>query len=160
MSNRELLNNYCLLWSPLPGITWFLPFIGHTGIADSNGTIYDFAGPYTINENNFAFGRPYKYILVNKSEFENSSSCNNYDKAIQAGNAAYSKRMHNLCCDNCHSHVAYCLNEMKYLKQDNWTMIHIWFMFLTKGKYYHKMDILYTYTPCIIVYGLILACFL
>ena len=29
-------------WSPIPLITWFLPFIGHTGIADSSGVIYDF----------------------------------------------------------------------------------------------------------------------
>ena len=39
---------HCILWSPLPPITWILPFIGHTGISDSEGVIYDFAGPYTI----------------------------------------------------------------------------------------------------------------
>lgn len=33
---------YCILWSPLPPITWILPFIGHTGIADANGVIHDF----------------------------------------------------------------------------------------------------------------------
>ena len=27
-------------------ITWFIPFIGHMGIAYSNGVIRDFAGPY------------------------------------------------------------------------------------------------------------------
>ena len=43
---------YCIVWSPLPPITWLIPFIGHTGIADSNGVIYDFAGPYTINKGN------------------------------------------------------------------------------------------------------------
>jgi hypothetical protein len=35
---------YCIVWTPLPVISWFLPFIGHTGIADSRGVIYDFAG--------------------------------------------------------------------------------------------------------------------
>ena len=28
---------FCILWSPLPFITWLLPFIGHLGIADSKG---------------------------------------------------------------------------------------------------------------------------
>jgi Protein of unknown function (DUF778) len=28
---------YCIVWSPLPVITWFFPFIGHTGVADSAG---------------------------------------------------------------------------------------------------------------------------
>ncbi len=23
---------YCIVWTPLPLISWFLPFIGHTGI--------------------------------------------------------------------------------------------------------------------------------
>ena len=23
---------YCIVWTPLPYISWFLPFIGHTGI--------------------------------------------------------------------------------------------------------------------------------
>jgi hypothetical protein len=35
---------YCVVWTPLPVISWLLPFIGHTGIADSRGCIYDFAG--------------------------------------------------------------------------------------------------------------------
>jgi hypothetical protein len=27
------------VWSPLPVITWFLPFIGHTGIGSSTGVL-------------------------------------------------------------------------------------------------------------------------
>lgn len=28
---------FCILWSPLPVITWIFPFIGHMGVADSQG---------------------------------------------------------------------------------------------------------------------------
>lgn len=28
---------YCIVWTAIPPITWFLPFVGHMGIADSNG---------------------------------------------------------------------------------------------------------------------------
>ena len=70
----------CILWSPLPPITWLLPFIGHTGIADSQGVIHDFAGPYHIGEvvvltirqsyiymlgvGKMAFGSPTRYIQL------------------------------------------------------------------------------------------------
>ena len=56
---------YCIVWSPLPPITFFLPFIGHIGIADSDGVIHDFAGPYTINRGQMAFGSPTRYLQIN-----------------------------------------------------------------------------------------------
>lgn len=31
----------CLVWSPIPVLTWVLPFIGHLGIADSSGCAPD-----------------------------------------------------------------------------------------------------------------------
>lgn len=52
---------YCIVWTPLPLITWFLPFIGHTGIAMSDGVIHDFAGPFTITVDDLAFGETHKY---------------------------------------------------------------------------------------------------
>ena len=51
-----------ITWTPLPGITWLLPMIGHTGIAGTDGIIYDFAGPYYISEDDFAFGETHKYV--------------------------------------------------------------------------------------------------
>jgi len=46
----------------LPIITWIIPFIGHTGICMDDGTIHDFAGPYTISVDEFSFGKPLKYV--------------------------------------------------------------------------------------------------
>ena len=51
---------FSIVWTPLPLITWILPFIGHTGIALSNGIIHDFAGPYTISIDDLAFGETHK----------------------------------------------------------------------------------------------------
>lgn len=42
--------SFAILWSPLPPITWVVPFIGHMGIATSRGIACDFQGPYTIGE--------------------------------------------------------------------------------------------------------------
>jgi hypothetical protein len=50
------------VWTPIPIITYILPFIGHTGICGSDGIIHDFAGPYTITIDNMAFGEPTKYV--------------------------------------------------------------------------------------------------
>jgi hypothetical protein len=53
---------YAIVWTPLPLITWFLPFIGHMGICDSRGVIYDFAGPYTIGIDQMAFAKPTRCV--------------------------------------------------------------------------------------------------
>lgn len=91
---------FAIVWTPLPGLTWFLPFIGHMGIADSRGVIYDFAGPYTIGEDNMAFGKPVRYITLDPSRAngEGSSGAAAFDAAVARGSRDYSKRMHNLWC--------------------------------------------------------------
>ena len=101
---------YCILWSPLPPITWCFPFVGHTGISNSHGVIYDFAGPYTIGKQHMAFGPPTRYIQLDPSLCRDMD----WDAAVEQGCEIYSQRMHNICCDNCHSHVAQCLNLMGY----------------------------------------------
>lgn len=30
---------FCIVWSPIPVLTWLLPFIGHLGIATSDGYV-------------------------------------------------------------------------------------------------------------------------
>ena len=79
---------YCIVWSPLPPITWILPFIGHTGIAGSDGIIYDFAGPYSIGKDHMAFGSPTRYLQLNPD------LCNDrdFDTSIGEGCSIYSQR--------------------------------------------------------------------
>ena len=53
--------SFTILWSPLPPITWLIPFIGHMGIANSKGIANDFQGPYTVGDR----GRMVRqYILI------------------------------------------------------------------------------------------------
>ena len=35
------------------------------GIGDSEGAIHDFAGSFAIGVDDFAFGRPYKFLRLN-----------------------------------------------------------------------------------------------
>lgn len=60
-----------------------------------------------------------------------------WDKAVTEANAEYRTRMHNLCCDNCHSHVAYALNSMEISAYGirNWDMVKLCFLVFFKGRF-------------------------
>jgi len=144
---------YCIVWSPLPPITWILPFIGHTGIADSEGVIWDFAGPYTIGRDCMAFGEPTRYIQLDPRQCREMD----FDKGVEAGAAVYRRRMHNICCDNCHSHVAATLNFMAYGSKKDYGMVTIgvWFFFF--GRFASFGAFLRTYLPFFILIAIVLA---
>jgi len=57
-----------IVWSPLPVISWFIPFIGHIGICREDGVILDFAGPNFVCVDNFAFGSATRYLQVPKDK--------------------------------------------------------------------------------------------
>ncbi len=57
--------------------------IGHTGICSSKGIIYDFAGPYTVNENDLAFGKTIKYIKLDPTKINPSK---NWDQSVALAN--------------------------------------------------------------------------
>ena len=122
---------YCIVWTPIPLITYLFPSIGHSGIGTSSGIIHDFAGSFFVSVDNFSFGKPTKYIKLELDEQEKF----NWDRAIEKGDNKYNMQEHNLFFNNCHSHVAYVLNQLNYKGKSNYTMVSIWWMLITKGKY-------------------------
>ena len=138
---------YCIIWTPIPCLTWLFPFIGHMGIAMSSGVIRDFAGPYYVSEDNMAFGNPTKYWQLNPNLANGGAS--GWDNAVSEASEIYSHRMHNLFCDNCHSHVARALNLMLYDGKKNWNMIILAFFMLFKGRYVSWGAVLKTWLPFI-----------
>jgi hypothetical protein len=56
----------CIVWTPLPIISWLVPFIGHIGICREDGVILDFAGPNFVCVDNFAFGSVTRYLQLEK----------------------------------------------------------------------------------------------
>ena len=132
---------YCIVWTPIPCITYIIPSIGHTGIGTSSGVIHDFAGSYFISVDNFAFGIPTKYYQLDLNEQEKYE----FDKAVEKADNKYKRETHNLCFNNCHSHVACVLNNIKYKGKCNYTMIHIWWLMITRGKYISVWSFIKTY---------------
>ena len=122
---------YCIVWTPIPILTYIIPSIGHTGIGNSNGIIHDFASSFFISVDDFAFGKPTKYIQLELTEQEKYD----WDRAILKGDNKYNMEEHNIFVNNCHSHVAYVLNQLNYKGRNNYNMVSIWWMLITKGKY-------------------------
>ncbi|CAG00266.1 unnamed protein product [Tetraodon nigroviridis] len=146
---------YCIVWTPIPVLSWLLPFIGHMGICTSTGVIRDFAGPYFVSEDNMAFGRPTKYWMLDVSKVYASGS-NAWDTAVHEASEEYKHRMHNLCCDNCHSHVAMALNLMRYENSSSWNMVKLCLLALIHGKHVSCAGFLKTWLPFLMLLGVIL----
>jgi hypothetical protein len=142
---------FCIVWTPLPLITWLFPFIGHMGICTSAGVIRDFAGPFYVSEDEMAFGNPTKYWRLTPYRTRKAE----WDDAVRLASEEYSHRMHNLCCDNCHSHVAMALNLMQYDGSTSWNMFKLTLFMLLYSHYVSFWGFLKTWLPFIIVITLI-----
>lgn len=97
---------YSIVWGPLGPLTCCCPCVGHMGIGDSHGRIHDFNGPYSIGVDNFMVGSVWRYSVVDGAENDAG-----WDSAIERADTEYKKRMHNICCDNCHHHTALALTN-------------------------------------------------
>lgn len=64
----------CLVWTPLPVVSWLAPFIGHVGICREDGAILDFSGSNFINIDNFAFGVVARYIQLDREQVQSLSA--------------------------------------------------------------------------------------
>lgn len=58
----------CLVWTPLPVVSWLAPFIGHVGICREDGGVLDFSGSNFVNVDDFAFGAVARYLQLDRSQ--------------------------------------------------------------------------------------------
>jgi len=124
------------------------------GIAYSTGVIRDFAGPYYVGEDDMAFGKPTKYWILDPEFAEGGAA--GWDRAVLDASEEYKTRMHNLICDNCHSHTSYALNLMKYRGSQSWNMVWLAFYMLPKSRYVNFSGFLKTWLPFLVIVTVIL----
>lgn len=153
MDKRRSRYPYCIVWTPIPCLTWFLPFIGHMGICNSEGKVFDFAGPYYIGVDDMAFGTPTRYLRLQPRKVTKGT----WDRGVAKGCEVYCQRMHNLCCDNCHSHVARCLDTMGYGGFSNWNMIILCFWVFFCAPFVNFSSFLKTFLPFLLLLTIIFA---
>lgn len=122
---------FCIVWTPLPFVTWFIPIIGHTGVATSKGLIHDFSDDYDVTVDNFAFGDPSKYHQFEYQSIDPAA----WDTAIKEASEYYRRTRHSLFFNNCHQYIATILNKVKYLNKSNWTQKEVWYMITFKSSY-------------------------
>ncbi|OXU27143.1 hypothetical protein TSAR_010052 [Trichomalopsis sarcophagae] len=140
---------FCIVWTPIPILTYLFPFIGHMGIATSGGIIRDFAGPYVVSEDRMAFGWPTKYWQLDYTKAK--GRVQGWDSSVHEASEIYKGRVHNLLCDNCHSHVATALNLMSYDNLNNWNMAKLALYMLIFGKYVSFGARVKTWAPFIVL---------
>ncbi|KAG3078537.1 hypothetical protein PI124_g14158 [Phytophthora idaei] len=134
---------FCVVWSPIPVITWVLPFIGHLGIADSKGIIHDFEGTNAIGRDKFLFGIPTRYVQLDVAP----DQVTRWDEAVAKGSTTYSTHTYNFFMDNCHSYVAECLTQFPFSGRSSWNMVILCFWMFLNGNYVDARGFLKTWLP-------------
>eukprot|EP00027_Filamoeba_sp_ATCC50430_P012525 CAMPEP_0168570338 /NCGR_PEP_ID=MMETSP0413-20121227/16664_1 /TAXON_ID=136452 /ORGANISM="Filamoeba nolandi, Strain NC-AS-23-1" /LENGTH=178 /DNA_ID=CAMNT_0008602947 /DNA_START=8 /DNA_END=544 /DNA_ORIENTATION=- len=121
----------CIVWTPIPFLSWLCPAIGHLGIATSEGIINDFIGPYTIHKHPkyTGFGPVYKYCSISYEDVHDYGKANHpaqsIDDAIEKASQIFKFKMHNLIFNNCHSHVSVALNELQFKGFTHWNTLFL-----------------------------------
>ncbi|XP_020095600.1 protein RTE1-HOMOLOG-like isoform X1 [Ananas comosus] len=144
----------CIVWTPLPLISWLIPFIGHIGICREDGVILDFAGPNFVSVDNFAFGAVARYIQINGEEcyklIEPESDIV-WDDALKKSTQEFQHRSYNLFTCNCHSFVANNLNRLFYGGHDKWNVVNLAAVMFLRGTWVGKASMVKSFLPFVIV---------
>ena len=84
-------------------------------------------------------------------------SAERWDEAIEEANQVYRGRMHNICCDNCHSHVANALSRMpaRAYGISKWDMVKIATLIFFRGSFLSTSAIFYQFGPFAILCSLV-----
>jgi len=97
---------FCIVWSPIPIVTWLAPFVGHVGLCDAEGRVVDFTG--TIRRDCMAFGWPARYFVVGPAIGVD------WEVHLQQLTRRFKRTPYNFLTWNCHSFIASFLNEIAF----------------------------------------------
>ncbi|XP_022984318.1 protein RTE1-HOMOLOG [Cucurbita maxima] len=158
----------CIVWTPLPVISWLVPFIGHIGIGREDGVILDFAGPNFVCVDNFTFGAVVRYLQINsdkcccivtrrseEDEFR-EGEISTWDDALRRSTQEFQHRSYNLLTCNCHSFVANNLNRLGF-RTGGWNVVNLAALIFLKGRWVSKGAVIRTLLPFVVVFSIGLA---
>ncbi|KAF5743198.1 hypothetical protein HS088_TW09G01263 [Tripterygium wilfordii] len=158
----------CIVWTPLPVVSWLAPFIGHVGICREDGVILDFAGSNFVNVDDFAFGAAARYLQLDRNQccfppnlsghtckqgymHAEFGTAMTWDDTLQSSFRHFEHRSYNLFTCNCHSFVANCLNRLCYRGSMSWNMISVAALILFKGSWINFLSIIKSFLPFTVV---------
>ncbi|XP_068656642.1 protein REVERSION-TO-ETHYLENE SENSITIVITY1-like [Aristolochia californica] len=154
----------CIVWTPLPVVSWLAPFIGHVGICREDGTILDFSASNFVNIDNFAFGAVARYLQLDREQccfppnlaghtckhgyrHAEKGTAISWDDALHMSLRQYQHKSYNLFTCNCHSFLANCLNRLAYGGSMGWNIITVAALILVKGRWVDNMSVLRSFFP-------------
>jgi hypothetical protein len=108
-----------------------------------------FSGPYFVSEDEMGFAWPTRYLQLDINKVEGGSTT--WDDAVQKASTEYTKRMHNLFWDNCHSHCGMALSLMRYGGSTWWGMVKLAAWMFLFGKYVGFWGFVKTWLPFVII---------
>ncbi|CAA2965488.1 protein REVERSION-TO-ETHYLENE SENSITIVITY1-like [Olea europaea var. sylvestris] len=158
----------CIVWTPLPVVSWLVPFIGHVGICREDGTVIDFSGSNLVNCDNFAYGSVARYLQLDRKQccfpsnlsghtckhrykHADFGSAITWDDAIRSTIHHFEPKSFNLFTCNCHSFIANCLNQLCYGGSMTWNMIDVSSLILSKGTWVDGLSVLRSFLPFMVV---------
>lgn len=158
----------CIVWTPLPIVSWLAPFFGHVGVCRKDGTILDFAGPFLVNVDNFAFGAPARYAHLDgqqccfpphlsghtcQSGFGHAKlgTAVSWDDGLRSSMQQFQHKSYNLFTCNCHSFVASFLNRIAYQRSIRWNVIRVFLLIMLKGQWVSKWAVARSFAPFTLV---------
>ncbi|KAK1363520.1 Reversion-to-ethylene sensitivity1 [Heracleum sosnowskyi] len=158
----------CIVWTPIPVLSWFVPFIGHMGLCREDGVILDFAGPNFVCVDNFTFGAVARYIRIDEGKCYGSPKAHGkeykqdeggtdaltmtWDNALKKGTQEYQHLAYNILTCNCHSFVANNLNRLKF-RNGGWNVVNLAAMIFLKGQWVNKAAMARSLVPFVLVFG-------
>ncbi|KAL7697068.1 Protein of unknown function (DUF778) [Lotmaria passim] len=162
---------FCVVWAPIPLLSWVCPILGHIAICDSQGRIYDFQGSYQIGVDRMLFGVPVKYWDLSKDYVPSFYNPRQSDKAandaaIHREIAAYDEAVanatehfrqnetYNFFTNNCHVFAAEAMNQQQ-LKKQHMGMVRIAIGMALHGKYVSASRFWMAHTPFFVLVALI-----
>ncbi|KAL8168295.1 hypothetical protein V2J09_009794 [Rumex salicifolius] len=159
----------CIVWTPLPVLSWFIPFIGHIGICREDGVILDFAGPNYVCVDHFSFGSATRYLQLDKekifgiirntdqsNEDSNPGAVSSWDDSLKLSTQEFQHRDYNILTCNCHSFVANNLNRMQF-QGGRWNVVSLALLILFKGRWVSRGSALRSLLPFFVVLAIGLA---
>uniref|UniRef100_A0A0E0JN54 Uncharacterized protein n=1 Tax=Oryza punctata TaxID=4537 RepID=A0A0E0JN54_ORYPU len=158
----------CIVWTPLPVVSWLAPYIGHAGICQEDGTVLDFAGSNLVSMDNFAYGSIARYLQLDRKKccfpvnlaahvcersykHAEAGTAISWDDALQLGMRHFEHKFYNLFTCNCYSFVANCLNRLAYNGSVRWNVLNVAALVWLHGQWVDKMSVVRSFFPFLTV---------
>jgi len=114
-----------IVWCAIPILTDVFPLVGHVGVTNSEGWIYDFIGDGTVHQsasNNLSFNRVMRVIPLHENKCKQP-----LNESLSRVMTHYTRRneKYNLFGQNCHDFVGVVLNLSEYDGKDDWNLIDV-----------------------------------